>query len=245
MPDNLADLLMTRPPTPERPLLGVMILLVEDSRLTCEALRLICQRSGARIRRAESLASATRHLQSYRPRVAIVDLGLPDGSGLDLIAQMARADPRIEAVIAMSGDDTLAEAAMDAGADIFLPKPLTSISAFQATVLALLPKEARPARIARPEEDGVVPDPIALKDDLSLAAELLESGADAETLTYVAGFLKSLARDTGDAGLEQLAWRVAEMSGGSAQRQIAASIRARVGALDRAQAIPRRALRGA
>ena len=86
MADALEDLMIMAPPTAKRPLLGVMVLVVEDSRYACEALRLLCQKSGARIRRAESLASATRHLRAYRPRVAIVDLGLPDGSGLSLIS---------------------------------------------------------------------------------------------------------------------------------------------------------------
>ena len=101
MPETLDQLLMTRPPTADRPLLGVMVLVVEDSRYACEAVRLMCQRSGARVRRAESLASANRHLTAYRPRVAIIDLGLPDGSGLTLIEQLARSEPRIDAIIAI------------------------------------------------------------------------------------------------------------------------------------------------
>ena len=107
MPETLDDFLMTRPPTAERPLLGQTLLVVEDSRFACEALRLICQRSGARIRRADSLASASRHLCTYRPGIVVVDVGLPDGSGLDLIRTLANTDPRIPLIMAMSGDDTI------------------------------------------------------------------------------------------------------------------------------------------
>ena len=103
MPETLEDLIMMQPPTPERPLLGTMILLVEDSRHACEVLRMICQRSGARIRRAESLASAARHLRSYRPRIVVIDLGLPDGSGLELIETLAMSEPGIDGIIAISG----------------------------------------------------------------------------------------------------------------------------------------------
>ena len=205
MPESLEDLIMLQPPTAERPLLGTLVLVVEDSRHACEGLRLICQRSGARIRRAESLASAKRHLRSYRPRVAVIDLGLPDGSGLQLIEQMARGEPRIEAILAISGDETLQEAALMAGADAFLAKPIASISHFQTTVIGLLPGGLSPPQIARPSPDTVSPDPIALRDDLCLAVDLLKTGPDAQTLDYVSAFLASLGKDAGDRDLIELA----------------------------------------
>lgn len=204
MPETLEDLVMLQPPTAERPLLGTIVLVVEDSRHACEGLRLICQRSGARIRRAESLASATRHLRTYRPRVVVIDLGLPDGSGLELVEQLARAEPRIEAIIATSGDDRLHDAALWAGADVFLPKPLNSVSRFQRVVLGLLPSDLRPARIVRPQTDTIEPDAIALRDDLGLAADLLRTDPDSETLEYLAGFLDGLAKNARDDKLAEI-----------------------------------------
>ena len=194
MTDTLEDMIMFQPPSASRPLLGTMVLVVEDSRFACESMRLICQRSGARIRRAESLHSADRHLLAYRPHVAVVDLGLPDGSGLDLIARLADATPRIHGVIATSGDEACIVEAMDAGADIFLPKPITSISTFQNTVLGLLPEDRRPANVTRPPVDEVSPDPIALRDDVGLALDLLRTDPDPALLAYVGAFLDGLGK---------------------------------------------------
>ena len=205
MAESLEDLIMLQPPTAERPLLGTIILVVEDSRHACEVMRLICQRSGARIRRAESLASAQRHLRTYRPRIAVIDLGLPDGSGLELIETLSRGEKAIDGIIAMSGDDTSRDAALAAGADVFLAKPLASISEFQKVALSLLPAELRPSKVARPTTDTIEPDPVALRDDLALAADLLRSGPDAATLEYLGGFLSSLGKDAGDADLVRIA----------------------------------------
>jgi CheY-like chemotaxis protein len=77
-------------PRPVLPLDGLTLLTVEDSRFASEALRLLCQRSGARLRRAETIEIALRHLSVYRPDVVIVDLGLPDGDGADLIRSLSR-----------------------------------------------------------------------------------------------------------------------------------------------------------
>lgn len=205
MPESLEDFIMLQPPTAERPLLGSIVLVVEDSRHACEVMRLICQRSGARIRRAESLASAERHLRNYRPRIAVIDLGLPDGSGLDLIQRLSRLDPGIDGIIAMSGDDALGEAAMKAGADAFLPKPLTSVSQFQKIALDLLPNSLQPPGLSKTANDRIAPDPLALRDDLALAADLLRADPDRPTLDYIGGFLFSLGKDAGDAALTRLA----------------------------------------
>ena len=205
MPESLEDFIMLQPPTAERPLLGTIILVVEDSRHACEVMRLICQRSGARIRRAESLASAERHLRSYRPRIAVIDLGLPDGSGLELIETLSQAESGIDGIIAVSGDDTLGQAALKAGADAFLPKPLASVSQFQKTALELLPKELQPPRLSRAAVDSVSPDPVALRDDLALAVDLLRANPDDATLDYLGSFLSSLGKDAGDAALTRLA----------------------------------------
>lgn len=208
MPETLEDLVMLQPPTADRPLLGTLVLVVEDSRHACEALRLICMRSGARIRRAESLASAERHLRSYRPRIAVVDLGLPDGSGLDLIERLSRSQPHPCGLIATSGDETLADAALAAGADCFLPKPIRSIEAFQKAALALLPVDQRPARHVKPEIDTVEPDMLALRDDLAFAADLLLGSPDAPTLEYLASFLSGLAKSAGDRELTEIGQRL-------------------------------------
>lgn len=231
MPETLDDLLMTQPPTADRPLLGTIVLVVEDSRHACEALRLICQRSGARIRRAESIASAKRHLCAYRPRIAVVDMGLPDGSGADLITHLAGGEPRIDGIIAISGDESLKSDALSAGADIFLDKPLASISAFQSVVLSLLPADLRPRHRVAPRIDKVVPDPIALRDDLALAADLLGSDPDTPTLTYVAAFLASLGTDAEDTELCHLAKDVRDLAARGSSVTLAKKITDRIASL--------------
>jgi CheY-like chemotaxis protein len=190
------------------PLHGFTVLLVEDSRHAAESVRLLCLRSGARIRRADSLRAARRHLACYRPSVAIVDVGLPDGSGLKLIRDLAAARPKVPALLAISGDDTCAGAALAAGADRFLDKPVRSLAAFQHAILSCLPDDLRPIGPLRAVADGLVdPDPLAYAEDLAHAARLLDSDA-AMSGPYALQLIASAAASAGDAGLAGAASRL-------------------------------------
>lgn len=213
MAEDLNDFLAARGPVAGRPLLGLTVLVVEDSRFACEAMRLLCLRSGARIRRADCLRSARRHLQTYRPTVVIIDLGLPDGSGADLIAELAAMTPRVAVILGTSGCADLAATALKAGADGFLPKPIESLAAFQQMVLAALPDG--PANPARTTEAGdrIAPDPMALRDDLVHAAYLLGGAPTKATLDYVSQFLSGVALSAHDAPLGDAARALGRLQG--------------------------------
>jgi CheY-like chemotaxis protein len=205
MPDDSALFSFTTRPTPDKPMAGMTVLVVEDSRFACEAMRLLCLRSGARIRRADSLKAARRHLTLYRPSALVVDLGLPDGSGIDLIAEQHRAQPRIDVILAISGDPVQAAAARKAGAQGFMEKPLTSLDAFQQAVVAAMPSNPMPRGPRALGGETVRPDRAALKDDLAHVADLLTMLEDDRGITYLTQFLDSLALVAGDPPLRSAA----------------------------------------
>lgn len=209
--NDLEEFDLNRAPTAARPLLGLTVLVVEDSRFACEAMRLLCLRSGARIRRADCLRSARRHLRVYRPSVAIVDLGLPDGSGAELISELSVAAPRIPVVLGTSGDEFAEDVAVAAGADGFLPKPISSLSGFQELVLSLLPPERQPCGPRSVNEDEVRPDLLAFRDDMAHVAALLAESTDDRTIDYVAQFLRGVARAAQDDALGSAAETLIDM----------------------------------
>lgn len=207
------------------PLHGVTLLVVEDSRFASEALRLMCQRSGARMRRTDTLSAARRHLAVYRPDVVIVDLGLPDGDGCELIRDLDAPVGFGPVVLATSGDPALRASALAAGAAGFLDKPVENLASFQKTILRLFPGAPLPQPDAA-ASDRFAPDPIALTDDLTLVAERLSLSPGQEERRYLAGFLRGLARSSRDAALDEAA-REVSMTGTSLP-EVAALIRARI-----------------
>jgi CheY-like chemotaxis protein len=202
-------------PASALPLRGVTVLAVEDSRFTCDALRLVLTRSGARLKRAETLAAARSHLACYRPDLVIADLGLPDGRGEALIAELAATG---QPVLALSGDPGARDAALDAGAVAFIDKPIPSVADFLRLVGQLVAGDR--ADVAGGAPPGSPADPLALRDDLARAAQLITSGGS--DLGYVAGFLRSLARAAGDTALERAALAAATDTGRLALSQLVA-----------------------
>lgn len=194
------------------PLHGVKVLVVEDSRFACDALRLILTRAGARLKRAETMTQGRLHLRRAPPDLAIVDIGLPDGRGDVLIAEIAALGLP---VLATSGDPEARVPALQAGAVAFLDKPLPSVSRLIRLIAQLimgagadLPAAMMPAL---PDQYA---DPLALRDDLARAAMLVAGPAGADPF-YATSFVRSLARDARDPALEAAALQ-ARIGGGQA-----------------------------
>lgn len=72
---------------------------------------------------AGSVAEAIRRAELMRPQVALVDLRLPDGTGIDIIEQLRERCPDVRPIVLTSFDDdeALAEA-LHAGAKAYLLK---------------------------------------------------------------------------------------------------------------------------
>ena len=202
---GMSNRLHSLKPTSRRPLHGLMVLLVEDSLTAGEAVRLMCITSGARLRRADCMTSAPRQLSIYRPDVAIVDMGLPDGDGAELIAELAQANPRTQTIIGLSADPSRATAAMEAGADSFIEKPLNSVAGFQSAILMNLPHHRRPMDIRLLPDLAFEADQRALQEDLIHALELLNNTKDGANSGYLAAFVTGVARTASDPTLEQAA----------------------------------------
>lgn len=183
------------------PLQGVTILAVEDSRYACEALRLMCQRAGARMRRAETLRDARSHLRLYRPDVVVIDLGLPDGRGEALIRDLVLRAVRPPVILGTSGHPDGRASALAAGADGFLDKPLESLAGFCAALGALLPDTGRSVLA----DTVLQPDPLALRDDLARAAGALDQAPDAARRRYLTRFVAGVARHAHDSALARAA----------------------------------------
>jgi len=202
-----------------KPLAGVQIMLVDDSRAVSEAMRMMAIRCGARIRRADCIATATRHLKVFRPSVVIIDLGLPDGNGVELarsIGSIMEPRPAI-LVISAADEEVTAAAAAAAGADGYLTKPITSLAAFEDAVLAILPEASPQLRVVGQNEFDVK---VAGSDghllDLENAQDLLTDALrekDTKALGFCARFLIGLSGTVEDWGLFDAATALARGSG--------------------------------
>jgi len=119
------------------------ILLIEDQDLLREAFARLLSGWGYSYSEAASCAQARKLFKPGAFACALIDLGLPDGRGVDLLAEFAQADPLVVNMI-LTGDysvdsviGTLREGAFD-----YITKPVNAGVLRQAVQRALLHHEA-------------------------------------------------------------------------------------------------------
>ena len=114
------------------------ILVVDDDRSIAAALDLLLRDIGLHVDIAFSVAEARTQAASGGYDLLVLDLNLPDGSGIDFAAEFRRSDPAtpILMLTAESAEEVTVRA-LDAGADDFVTKPVRA-NTFLARVRALL-----------------------------------------------------------------------------------------------------------
>ncbi|MFQ5490563.1 MAG: sigma-54-dependent transcriptional regulator [Phycisphaerae bacterium] len=101
------------------------LLLVDDERPLLHSMQLQLNRAGHCCHCCETLAAANQLLSEQEPELAVIDIRLPDGNGLDLVRQV-RAEGRGFPIVVLTafGSIPTAVSAMRDGADDYIEKPV-------------------------------------------------------------------------------------------------------------------------
>jgi two-component system KDP operon response regulator KdpE len=102
---------------------GPVILVVEDEPQMRRFLRASLGAEGYRVVEGWSVADGIRMATTERPDLVLLDLGLPDGDGLDVVRRLREWSATPVLVVSARGREEDKVAALDAGADDYLAKP--------------------------------------------------------------------------------------------------------------------------
>jgi CheY-like chemotaxis protein len=120
--------------------MGQRVLVIDDHELNLKLLERLLELEGHAVRAADSLAEAERALAEEQPAMIVLDLNLPDGSGLELTRRL-KSHPRTAlipivactAAVLPSDEDR----ALEAGCDAFVAKPI-DVRSFSKVVSSML-----------------------------------------------------------------------------------------------------------
>lgn len=116
---------------------GPRILVVEDEAQLRFALRRYLEESGYTVREAEDGSAALREFAAFKPDVVLLDLMLPDRSGVDICREIRHNSETPIVVLSALGDDKSKVRALDEGADDYLSKPFSMEELFARIRVAL------------------------------------------------------------------------------------------------------------
>jgi DNA-binding response OmpR family regulator len=116
------------------------VLIIEDEADAAELFAEMMRVSGFRVRKTSSSAPAIRMMMDEKPDVVLLDIMMPEISGLDILRQMRR-DPVLAGipVVVVSAKSLPADIrdGMEAGASTYLTKPVGFLELREAVERAL------------------------------------------------------------------------------------------------------------
>ncbi len=166
------------------------VLVVDDEPQIVRALRINLSARGYEVLTALDGATALRLAADGKPDVVVLDLGLPDMDGTDVIAGLRGWTTLPIIVLSARTDSHDKVDALDAGADDYVTKPFG-----MDELLARLRAAVRRSAVTGPEDEPVVRT-ASFTVDLA-AKRVLKDGAEVHLTPTEWGLLEVLARNTG------------------------------------------------
>ena len=129
------------------------ILLLEDDTALGQGIRLALENNGVQVELCTALAQAQGILPGRDFDLLILDVNLPDGSGLDLLQDVRRRHSSVPVILLTANDlETDIVLGLESGADDYITKPF-SLAILRARVNAQL-RRGTPVRTASVELEG-------------------------------------------------------------------------------------------
>lgn len=124
---------------------GARILVVDDEPAILRAVRTLLERNGFQVEAAENGNEALDFYTRRAPDVVLLDLGLPDVNGLEVIRSIRQRTATPIVVLSVRGSERDKVAALELGADDYLTKPF-GVDELLARVRVALRHAAHPSR---------------------------------------------------------------------------------------------------
>lgn len=154
----------------------INVLIVEDELAISRFLRTALEGDGLRVYDAGTLQRGLIEAATRKPDLVILDLGLPDGDGIDFIREVRQWSQMPIIVLSARTEESDKIAALDAGADDYLSKPF-GIGELQARL-----------RVALRRHNATTPaEPVYTFSDVrvDLAARRIQRGTEEIHLTPI------------------------------------------------------------
>ncbi|MBN6033430.1 response regulator [Amycolatopsis sp. 195334CR] len=167
------------------------VLVVDDEPQIVRALRINLSARGYKVITAHDGSAALRAVAETKPDVVVLDLGLPDMDGNEVIAGLRGWTTVPIIVLSARGDSADKVAALDAGADDYVTKPFG-----MDELLARLRAAVRRSAVTGAEDGSAVVETDAFTIDLA-AKKVLRDGAEVHLTKTEWGVLELLVRNRG------------------------------------------------
>jgi two-component system, OmpR family, KDP operon response regulator KdpE len=166
----------------------IRILVIDDESAIRNMLRLNLESSGFKIGEAASGETGLAQAASFHPHLIILDLGLPDMNGLEVLKRLRKWTSIPILILTVTDDEEMKVSLLDAGADDYLTKPFG------------IPELTARIRVGLRNRRAVEATPLFQSGDLEVdlnAASVKVGGRDVKLTTTEYELLKILVREQG------------------------------------------------